>query len=54
MSGVDVSFDGSAGPHIESEVMPLSTTDKLQNAEPSILASLSDKQRLPWAGISFI
>ncbi len=54
MSGVDVSFEGSAGPRSENEVMSLSTTaDKLQNAEPSILASLNDRHRLRKARISF-
>jgi len=53
MSGIDVSFDGSTGPRNESEVMPLATANKLQNAEPSILALLSDSHRLTKAGISF-
>jgi hypothetical protein len=53
MSGFDVNFEGSAGPRSESEVMLLSTADKLQNAETSILASLSDKHRLTKAGINF-
>jgi hypothetical protein len=53
MSGVDVSFEGFAGPRSESEVMPLSTADNLQHAEPSILASLSDRHRLTKAEISF-
>jgi len=33
--------------------MPLSTADKLQNAKPSILASLSERHRLTKAGIRF-
>jgi len=53
MSGVDVSFHGYAGPHIESEVMPLSTADKLKNIEPSTLASLSNTHPLTKAVISF-
>ena len=53
MSGVAINLDNSVGYHSESGVVPLSTADNSKNAEPSILASLSDMHRMTKAGISF-
>ena len=53
MSGVAINLGSSVGCHSESGVVPLSTADNSKNAEPSILASLSDRHRMTKAGISF-
>ena len=53
MSGVIMNPGSSVGCHSGSGVVPLSTADNLKNAEPSILASLSDRHRMTKAGISF-
>jgi hypothetical protein len=53
MSGVAINLGSFVGCHRESGVVPLSTAENSKNAEPSILASLSDKHRMTIAGISF-
>ena len=53
MSGVAINLGSFVGCHSGSSVVPLSTTENSKNAEPSILASLSDMHRKTKAGINF-
>ena len=54
MSGVAINASSSARRYSESVVVPMLTADNLQNAEPPILASLSDMHhKQTKTGISF-
>jgi hypothetical protein len=53
MSGVSINLDGTVGCLSGSGVVPMSTADNFENAEPSILASPGDMHRITKAGISF-
>ncbi len=53
MSGVSLNLGVTAGCSSGSGVVPMSKADNFENAEPSILALLSDKHRITKAGICF-
>ncbi len=53
MSGDAINPGSSVGCHNGSGVVPLSTTDNFRNAEPSIIASLSDRHRMTKVGMNF-
>ena len=53
MSGVDDVRDGLTRPRRAVVVLPSSTLENVQNVEPSILASLSDRHRQTKGEIKF-